>query len=117
MDLKEVYKQVQGNYEDVMRRFMSEERVKKYLLKLTQEELFLPIKEALEAEDYETAFRESHNLKGLCANLGLEKLCLSAADLTEILRNGKPSEDVTPYLTAVEEDYSLTMQGLKKMQE
>ena len=115
MELKQVYEQLSGSYESVMSRLMTEERVKKYLLKFLDQQMDCLILSALEAEDYETAFREAHNLKGVCANLNLDRLQISASELTEALRGGKPEADITPLVEAVKADYRITVEALENL--
>ena len=74
MELRLVYEQLQGDYDDVIGRLLTEDRVKKYLFKFMDSPTMSLLLEALEKEDFEVAFRESHNLKGISANLGLSKL-------------------------------------------
>lgn len=115
MDLRLIYEQIQGDYENVIGRLMKEERVVKYLVKFANSNTLGLIKEALEREDYEEAFRETHSLKGICANLSMDKLGRSASELTEALRGGKPKVDISPLLEAVEKDYEMTLAGLKNL--
>lgn len=115
MELKEVYERVQGNYDGVMGRLLTEDRVKKFLIKFLDNDMSLNITNALDANDYETAFREAHTLKGVCANLGLDKLQNSSSDLTESLRNGKPDTDITSLVEAMKADYKLTVEVLNTL--
>ena len=47
---------------------------------------YADLKEALEARDAERAFRAAHTLKGVCLNLGFDRLYETSAALTEDLR-------------------------------
>ena len=51
--------------------------------------------EAVNAQDWETAFRASHTLKGVAQNLGFDGLYRAAFALTEEMRGGKPLTDIT----------------------
>lgn len=113
MSLKEIYEQINGDYDSVIGRLLSEDRVKKYLCKFVDYNMNRRILEALENEDFETAFRESHNLKGICANLSIVALGQSASNLTEALRNGKPEVDIKPLVDALLSDYDMTVSVLK----
>lgn len=115
MELRLVYEQLQGDYDDVIGRLLTEDRVKKYLFKFMDSPTMSLLLEALEKEDFEVAFRESHNLKGISANLGLSKLYTSSSELTESLRHGKPSEDISGLIEAVKCDYELTINALKNI--
>lgn len=104
MNLREFYQEAQGDYEETLGRIMKEERVTKYLTKFAASEPVMAIEKALESKDYETAFREAHNLKGVCLNLGLDSLHMVSSDLTESLRNG-PTGDVNSFLERVKQEY------------
>lgn len=115
MELREIYDQLKGDYDSVIERLRDEERIKKYLIKFMNNGIDTLIKKALEAGDYETAFREAHNLKGNCANLSLDELGASASELTEALRGRNPSKDISPLLDAMMQDYDMTIRALNNL--
>ena len=84
--------------------------VKKFPNDKTAEQLF----ETYASGDYETAFRMAHTLKGLCLNLGFDKLRNSASELTESLRNGV-SENSGDLLETVRRDYTGILELLKEL--
>ena len=87
-----------------MERFMGDEEL--YIDCVTQfknDENFEQLKAALEAEDYSSAFRFAHAIKGVCANLGLSPLFKAVAELVEPLRNGVGDGVDELYKTFVEE--------------
>lgn len=104
MTLKEFYLEADGDYEEVMSGLGKEERIVRYLRKFPETKMPVKIKDALENKDYETAFRESHNLKGMCLNISLIKLGVVSSDLTESLRNG-PKGDVEGLFKMVDKEY------------
>lgn len=71
MTVEQCYKQLGGDYADIIRRMRTDERVIKFLGMLLRDDSFCQLKTALENEDYETAFRASHTLKGVLLNLSL----------------------------------------------
>ena len=87
MTLKECYEILGGGYEDVLSRFMSERLVQKFVIKFLDDKSFDTLKSSLEIGNYEEAFRAAHTIKGICKNLGFEKLLHSSSSLTEALRN------------------------------
>lgn len=115
MDLEEIYRQLGGDYDSVSKRLLTDERIIKYLLKFLDKNMDVVIMDALEAKDWEIAFREAHNLKGVCANLNLDKLEASASELTEALRGGEPSEDITSLVQAMQTDYKTTVEALNNL--
>ena len=64
------------------------------------------LRAALDAQDWELAFRASHTLKGVAQNLGMDRLYKAAAALCDAVRGPKPLEDASlwpPVLAAHEE--------------
>ena len=83
MTLQEFYTRIGGNYDDTLRRIPSEALVRKFVLKYPNDPSFGQLKDALAAQDWETAFRASHTLKGVAQNLGMEHLYQVSSALCE----------------------------------
>ncbi len=115
MNVKECYAMMGGDYEGVMGRLMTDERIKKFLLKLPQSNPMNEIFENLNNKDYETAFRNVHNMKGVALNLGLSVIAESSSELCEALRGGEPSTDITPLLDKLKADYDKFVEVLGQM--
>ena len=105
MTLKEFYNEINGSYEEVLGRLMNDKRIYKYLFKFPASDDYKCFKEALAEEKWEEAFRFSHNLKGVCLNLGLGDLTTAAVDVCESLRKGKPEIDISGMLELLAEKY------------
>ena len=116
MTIKECYDFMGGGYEEVIKRLMDDKRVLKFATKFLDDPSYGNLFESLEKEDYETAFRAAHSIKGVCQNLGFVKLSESSAELTEALRGGK-NQDTSELEQRVKDDYERTVQGIKAMQE
>ena len=102
MNLNEFYEAVGGKYDEVLGRLAKEERILKYLNKYVDNPDYEDLVSALNAEDYEAAFRHSHNLKGVAANLGLGNLFEASHAICEELRPCvKPDKDISGMLEAV----------------
>ena len=86
MNLEEYYEAIDSDYDDVMRRLGSETLVRKFVLKFLDDTSFRGLKEGLENQDAELAFRSAHTLKGVCQNLGFDNLYEVSFDITEKLR-------------------------------
>lgn len=117
MTLEECYDLMQGDYKDVMQRLMRESFVERFLFKFLGSADLENLKASLEAEDYAEAFRFAHSLKGECLNLGISRLQHSSSELCEALRGGKPQTDISGILQAVEEDYIMTKDAIRRLQE
>ena len=114
MDLKECFDTFGGNYNEVMGRLLTEERVKKFLLMFLKDTSFNDLEAAMKNKDYDTAFRAAHTLKGICANLGIEKLGNAASEITEALR-AKDTDTACNLFAQVEESYTITIDALNQL--
>lgn len=110
MTIKECYEKMGGDYDDVMSRLRTDERVKKFLLKVVEDKSFDNLCECIASHNIEEAFRAAHTLKGVCLNLSVTRLYQSASAMTEALR-GKTeySADYESLLAKVKADYKLTV--------
>ena len=89
MELEEFYKQ------DVKRRLLNEEFIRKFVLKFKDDETFDNLIDAFNKADYKEAFRFIHTLKGTSVNLGFDDLYQASCNLTECLR--KKERIITNY--------------------
>lgn len=110
MNLEECYEAMDSDYDDVMRRLGSETLVRKFVLKFLDDTSFQGLKEGLENQDAELAFRSAHTLKGVCMNLGFTKLFEVSSALTEELRD---KENTTEMFEEVEREYTRTIEAIK----
>lgn len=88
MDIKTFYETIGGNYEEIMGRFMKEERVLKFVRRFADDGSFALLKRSLAEKNAEEAFRAAHTIKGVAQNLSFTALYEKAEPLTNILRNG-----------------------------
>lgn len=88
MTMRELYGQIGGDYQDVVRRFGSEMITKRFVIKFLQDNSFEMLGNALNHCDIKGAFQAAHTLKGVCLNLGFGDLYQVSADVTEKLREG-----------------------------
>lgn len=89
MNVKAIYEEIGGNYEDVLQRVYSEENIKMLLPMFLEDisyELFL---QYMTSENYEQATEEIHGLKGICSNLSITSLFDISMDILTALRTGK----------------------------
>ena len=82
MTVKECYEQMGSDYESVLGRMGSEAMIKRFALKFLQDPSFNNLKENLEKNDGEEAFRAAHTLNGICLTLGMTCMYDSASALT-----------------------------------
>lgn len=98
MTIEEFYNEIGENYNDMLARFATPERIAKYVRMFAGDESFATLESSLAAKDYELAFRMVHTLKGVSANLGFMRLFDKSVVLTELLRNKQYDADLqTPF--------------------
>lgn len=113
--MKNFYQIIEGDYEGTISRLLTEERIRKYVLRFLDVEDYKQLIEAYEKQNWEEAFRSVHNLKGVSLNLGFSKLAESSSKLCEALRHGAPTIDTKPLLENVTKDYYKLVDEIKKI--
>lgn len=88
MTLDQFYRAVGGTAAEAAPRLGGADHALRFLRLFPQDDSFPRLSEALGRGDSEEAFRAAHTLKGVAANLGLERLRALASDMTECLRRG-----------------------------
>ena len=101
MTIQEVYEAIGGSYEEALGRMLKEERVTKYARKFLSSTDYEDMLAAIRDENWEEAFRFSHNLKGMCLNLSFTRLGEASAALCDYFRHGAPTEDYSDSLSEV----------------
>ena len=115
MTIKECYEAMGGDYEDVLKRLMNEARIQKFALMFKKDPSMSQLTQAMDAGDVETAFRAAHTLKGVCVNLGFDKLFSVSSALTEKLR-AKELDGTDEMFEKVKEQYEITIGAIQKLQ-
>ena len=116
MTIKECYEKIGGDYDDVISRLRTDERVKKFLLKVVDDKSFECLSENLRSHNIPEAFRAAHTLKGVGLNLSLTRLHRSASAMTEALRGQTEyNADYEHLFEQVKRDYELTIDGIKAL--
>ena len=115
MTMRECYEAIGGNYEDVLGRLHSEALIRRFTLKSLEDQSYIQLKQALENENFEDAFRSAHALKGVCQNLSFDRLYEVSNDLTELLRDRTGEQSGIPEaMKKVTEVYEMTIEEIKK---
>lgn len=118
MTVKECYDNMKANYDEAFSRLRSDDRIKKFLLKVLNDPSYDLLIESMQNKKVEEAFRAAHTIKGICLNLAITGLGYSASVLTEALRGRKEyGADLEPLLQKVKKDYSLTTVCIKMLEE
>ena len=114
MTVRESYEKIGSNFDEVLRRLGSEALVKRFALKFLNDTSFQDLKDALVKKDGETAFRAAHTLKGVCLNLGFDRLYEVSAELTEKLR-GRDTSGTEAMFKKVETQYRILTVAIREM--
>lgn len=115
MELKECYEIMGADYQEVFGRLRADDRIKRFLNLFVKDESFCLLQTSMDAQDYQTAFRAAHTLKGVAMNLSLTKLANSSSALTEALRDGEPKGDVGAMFETVKADHQLAVETIGKL--
>lgn len=114
MTLKECYAALEGDYDNVLSRLMTEKLVHKFVLKFLSDKSFENLVYDIKEGKIEDAFREAHTLKGVCQNLSFTKLYSSSNRITEALREGN-ADEAARLLPQVEADYGQTVSAINEL--
>ena len=117
MTLQELYKTIEGDYEQAMKVLRMEKLLDKHIRKLLTNGVVENLIAAGNKMDPGELFETAHAVKGVCANLGLLKLSEAASDIANEYRPGavrKYSDaDVRAKLDEIEELYRKTADGIR----
>mgnify|MGYP002529571005 CR=1 FL=1 len=112
MNLETCYQQLDGDYADVMSRLIREQTVQRFIFKFLEDKSKDELCLAMEAGDFETAFRAAHTVKGICQNLSFTRLYHSSYQLTEALRR-EQYQEAASLMPAFSFDYSQTVDAIR----
>ena len=116
MTVKECYESMEADYEGVIGRIGSEGLVKRFALKFLDDPSYLNLEKAIQEQNVEEAFRAAHTLKGICLNLGFDRLYKVSAELTEKLR-GSDLNGYEAVYGKVQDEYKNTIDAIRKLEE
>ncbi len=116
MTLQECYEAIGGNYDEVLARLRSDRLVKKFVLKFLDDKSYDLFCAMVEERNAEEAFRAVHTIKGICQNLGFNRLLVSSSQMSDALRHGwTPEADALK--GQLEADYRMTADAIRKYSE
>ena len=116
MTVKECYESMESDYEGVLGRMGSEGLVRRFALKFPDDPSYLNLEKAIQEQNAEEAFRAAHTLKGVCLNLGFDRLYKVSAELTEKLR-GRELNGYEALYGKVQDEYKNTIAAIRKLEE
>ena len=115
MTIEACYDRMGGDYEDVLHRLGNADRVRRFLLKIPQDESFALLSAAMDSRDAKEAFRAAHSMKGISANLGLTRLYQCSSDLSDVLRDGAWRENCLALFERMSEAYANTIACIRAL--
>jgi len=111
MTLQECYGLLEGDYNDVKKRLLSDQRITKFAVKFLNDGSFEGIVNSIISNEYQKAFSFAHTLKGISQTLGFTKLSNSAAAMDALRRgNNVLAQFLLPQLA---ESYTQTTKALQ----
>ena len=117
MDLKECYKEMDGDYDDVMTRLPREASVIKFLRRFAENGEFDELKIAAKDKDYKRVFELSHDLKGMAANLSISAFQKTISDICEDTRNKEPGDGFDVLLSKADEQHTKVVEAISKLED
>ena len=119
MRLQEISQYVAIDIKEALEeRFMeSEEMYVRFLRKLLTTDDYRLLEEAAAAENWQEVLRYAHNLKGVCATLGLTGLQAQFADIVSLLRSEEYTvAQLQARLAAVRIEWQRTLQYIEQLE-
>lgn len=108
---EEFYNAIGSDFQSVSKRFGNDSVIlTRFVLKFLSDESFRKLKTALEKDDAESAFYAAHTLKGICSNLGFDRLFEKSSAVTEMLRR-KETESAKAEFAGLEQEYNKIVQS------
>ncbi|MBQ7585916.1 MAG: Hpt domain-containing protein [Desulfovibrionaceae bacterium] len=121
MTIQELYTAIDGNYDSAKRILQIDRLIEKFIVRLLDDKSFEKLQQARTTMDPTSIFEAAHAMKGVLANLGLEKLSSMASVVTEEFRPGKSrkmtDEALQKQLDELEEKFTFTVDAIKKFKE
>ncbi|MCH5161260.1 MAG: Hpt domain-containing protein [Clostridiales bacterium] len=116
MTVQECYEAFEGNYQEVVSRLRTDERIARFLQKVVDDGSYKLLCDSIETNNVDEAFRAAHTLKGVCGNLSITKFGESSSALCEFLREKRViNDEMMPMFEKVKQDYALTINAIKQL--
>lgn len=93
MSLEAFYASVDGDYDGVKGRLLTDERITKFVKLFFGDTTYDTLVSTLDAGDLKEAFRAAHTMKGVANDLGLRRIAGPASELADALR---PNDEGVP---------------------
>ena len=118
MTLRELYANIEGDYDQALRVLRVEKLMDKHIRKMAQNGVAERLLAAGKIMDATELFESAHAMKGACGNLGLVKLSELASQISEEFRPGSPrtltDAQVADLVSQLEALYQKTVNGIRQ---
>ena len=89
MELMDFYNAIGENYDLLLSRLLSSERIEKYLTIFFSENSIADLKNQIINNEFQSAINTAHTLKGVTATLGFDHLASDICGLHGVLKNNE----------------------------
>ena len=118
MTLQELYTLVDGNYDQAVQIMRMEKLIDRYVRKFPNGGLHDALMAAGESMDPTQLFESAHAMKGVCANMGFDKLAEAVGLITEEFRPGNQRKhsdaEIKSMLADIDALYKRTVAGIEQ---
>ena len=121
MTLQELYASIDGNYDHAVQIMRMEKLINRYLSKFPNSGVYEALAAAGESMDPTALFESAHAMKGVCANMGFDKMSAAAGEITEEFRPGSArtlsDEEVKARIADIGVMYRHTVDGIRQYEQ
>ena len=121
MTLQELYASIDGNYDHAVQIMRMEKLINRYLSKFPNSGVYEALAAAGESMDPTALFESAHAMKGVCANMGFDKMSAAAGEITEEFRPGSTrtlsDEEVKARIADIGVMYRHTVDGIRQYEQ
>ena len=121
MTLQELYASIDGNYDHAVQIMRMEKLINRYLSKFPNSGVYEPLAAAGESMDPTALFESAHAMKGVCANMGFDKMAAAAGEITEEFRPGNTrslsDDEVKARIADIGVMYRHTVDGIRQYEQ
>ena len=121
MTLQELYASIDGSYDRAVQIMRMEKLINRYLSKFPNSGVYESLAAAGESMDPTALFESAHAMKGVCANMGFDKMAAAAGEITEEFRPGNTrslsDDEVKARIADIGVMYRHTVDGIRQYEQ
>lgn len=116
MKVKEFYKKINGDYDDMFERVSSDELILNFVKRFPSDTTYAQLMNAVQKADITASFEASHKLKGIAANLSFSQLYDAVSELCEQLRSQTGFVDAE-LVQKISKNYDVVLCEINRLEE